>query len=235
MESLLDFVKGPLFRFSFAIMILGLVRVFVLSLMNGFEAESKSKDKAIPTGYVKKMTLGFLLPFRAFRVKPFYALISILFHVGLLLTPLFLFDHVLLVSNSIGLSWFSITLSKELADYLTVFTIILGIVLLTMRVSNKVSRFISRKQDIAWPLLLIIPFITGYVCSNFVVDPDTYNAFMLIHVFCGCLIFILIPFTKIAHCVLLPLSQWITARAWKFEPESGEKVMISLGKEGEQL
>lgn len=235
MEELLSFAKGPLFRFSFAIMLLGLLRLLILSIINGYEAKSKAKDKSIPTAYVRKMTLGFLFPIRAFRVKPFYSLVSILFHIGLLITPIFLVDHILLFDNSIGLSWLGISLSKPIADFLTILTIITGIVLLIMRTSNRASRYISRTQDYLWLILLVIPFITGMVCAQFSVSPSTYNFFMLIHIVSGCLIFILIPFTKIAHCVLLPFSQWITARVWKFPPEAGEDVLITLGKQGEKL
>lgn len=232
MEDILNFAKGPLFRFSFAIMILGLLRIFIISLMNGLESKKKAKDKAIPTSYVRKMTLGFLFPIRAFRVKPIYSIVSILFHIGLIFTPLLLFDHALLFHNSIGISWIDITLSKSIADWMTIITIITGLLLLILRFGNKASRFISRRQDFIWPILLIIPFISGLFCAQISLTPDAYNAFMLIHILSSCLIFILIPFTKIAHCILLPLSQWITARAWKFPPDAGEKVIEELGKEG---
>lgn len=235
MNEFLEFAMGPLFRFSFAIMCFGLLRLVYLTLANGFEAKSKGSDKVIPTGYVKKMTLGFIFPIRAFRKKPFYSVVSILFHMGLLITPIFLFDHALLFSNSIGFSWLGITLSKSIADLLTIITIITGIVLLFMRASNKMSRFISRRQDYLWLVLLVIPFFSGLICAQFSVKPSTYDFFMLIHVLSGCLIFILLPFTKIAHCVLLPFGQWITARAWKFPADAGEKTIITLGKEGEPV
>ena len=235
MDSLLEFAKGPLFRFSFAVMILGLARLVVLSVINGLEAKKQGKDKKIPNAYVKKLTFGFVFPIRAFRVKPLYSLVSILFHIGLLLTPLFLFDHALLIDNSVGFSWLGLSLPKSFADYLTLLTIGMGIILLTMRIGSQASRFLSRKQDFLWPVLLLIPFTTGYFCSNLVINPDAYNFYMLIHVLSGCAIFIMIPFTKISHCVLLPLGQWITARVWKFPAEAGEQVEISLGKEGELL
>ncbi len=235
MEELINFGKGPLFRFSFSIMILGLLRVMFLSLLNGFEAKKRARDKMVPKGYIRKMTIGFILPIRAFRVKPFDAIVSILFHIGLLLTPIFLFDHALLFQRSIGTSCLGITLPKEIADNLTIITIFSGLILLILRLTNKSSRFISRKQDFLWLILLIIPFITGFVCSRFAVKPDTYNLLMLIHIFSGCLIFMLIPFTKIAHCVLLPLSQWISARAWKFPSEAGKNILVTLGKREEKL
>lgn len=235
METLLNFAKGPLFRFSFAIMALGLVRLFVLTIFSGLEAKSKAKDKAIPKNYVWKLTLGFLFPVRAFRKKPFYAAVSIVFHFGLLLSPILLIDHNLLFENSIGFSLLSISISKGIADFLTITTLAAAFLLLLLRLINKESRFLSRKQDFLWLVLLAVPFATGLICAQVSVAPMSYNFFMLLHIFSGCLIFILIPFTKIAHCVLLPLGQWVTARAWKFPPEASEEVVISLGKQGEKL
>jgi len=235
MDAWLEFAKGPLFRFSFAIMLLGLTRVLILSIINGFEAKGKAREKKLPMNYVLKLTFGFVFPIRSFRVKPLYSVISIIFHIGLLLTPIFLFDHALLFENSIGISWIGLTFSKYFADWLTIITIIFGVILLLLRFSNRASRSISRKQDFIWPLLLIVPFLTGYICGNSEINPDTYKAFLLIHILSGELIFLLLPFTKIAHCILMPISQWITARSWKFAPYSPEEVSIALGKEGEKI
>ncbi len=235
MEDLLNFAKGPLFRFSFAVMLLGLLRLFVLSLINGFEAKKKAPDKSIPKGYVRKLTWGYLFPIRAFRTKPIYSLVSIIFHIGFILTPLLLYSHALLFSESIGFSWMGISLSKPVADNLALITIFAGIILLLLRLTSKITRSISRKQDYLWLLLLVVPFITGYVCSAVVTEPATYKTFLTIHVLSGDFIFIFMPFTKIAHCILLPLSQWVTARSWKFVPEAGENIEKILGKEGQKL
>ncbi len=235
MDGWIEFAKGPLFRLSFAIMILGLIRLLGLSIINGFEAKGKAKEKKLPMNYVRKLTIGYVLPIRAFRVKPFYSMISIFFHIGLIFTPLLLFDHALLFHNSIGISWLSIAISHQTATILTIITIITGIILFVLRTTNKASRAISRKQDYLWPLLLLIPFITGLICGNSALSPYAYKYFILMHILSAELIFILMPFTKIAHCLLMPISQWITARSWKFDPAGPENVKIALDKEGEKL
>jgi hypothetical protein len=76
---------------------------------------------------------------------------------------------------------------------------------------------------------LVIPFVTGYICSNALIGPKAYQSMMLVHVYSADLILILIPFTKIAHCVLMPLSQLVTAVSWKFVPGAGAKVAATLG------
>ncbi|MFW5702144.1 MAG: hypothetical protein ACOCX7_04275, partial [Bacteroidota bacterium] len=88
MDSLIEFAEGPLFRLTFAIMALGLIRLFFLTIYNGLEAKSKGTDKNIPLPYVRKLTFGFLFPIRSLRVKPIYSIISIIFHIGLIITPL---------------------------------------------------------------------------------------------------------------------------------------------------
>jgi nitrate reductase gamma subunit len=124
------------------------------------------------------------------------------------------------------------TLPYNLAYWLTVSTIVFAIALIIGRIFNKSSSFISRKQDYLWPVLLIIPFITGFVCANLNVDPKSYQFFMLMHVLSGDLIFVLIPFTKIAHCVLMPLSQVVCTLAWKFPPNTDEDICTTLNKKG---
>ncbi len=59
--------------------------------------------------------------------------------------------------------------------------------------------------------------------------PAAYQSLMLLHVYSADLIMLLIPFTKIAHCVLAPLSQVVTAMAWKFPAGAGDRVAATLG------
>jgi nitrate reductase gamma subunit len=234
LEGILEFAKGPLFRLTFALMILGLLRILILDIWGTVEAYMRAGDKKIPWGDAFRKAVYWLFPVnKATRNRPVYSLISIFFHIGLIVVPIFLYAHVQLWKSGLGISWF--TLNKSWADILTVATIIFGIVLLIGRVASGNSRFISRKQDYLWPVLLIIPFITGFICANIVSYPPTYQIFMLIHVLSGELIFVLIPFTKIAHCVINPLSQFIITLAWRFPAETDEAVVTTLNKKGEPI
>jgi len=153
-----------------------------------------------------------------------------MFHIGLLLVPIFLFAHVQLWEKAIGVAW--PTLPKRWADWLTLATVICALALVIGRVFSRSSNFISRKQDYLWPALLSIPFATGWVCSNAEVTPAAYQVFMLLHILSGETIFVLIPFTKIAHCVLQPLSQLISNLAWRFPAGTDDDVCATLNKKG---
>lgn len=231
MEALLDFAGGPLFRLTFALMTLGLLRILILDVVGVINSYRKAGDKAMPWGLVIRRSLQWFAPVnRVFRNRPIYSVLSILFHIGLLLVPLFLYAHVLLWEKAIGISW--PTLPKLLADVLTLLVVATAILLFIGRVISRSSSFLSRKQDYLWPLVLMIPFVTGFVCANVGVSPALYRIFMLLHILSAVLIFILIPFTKIAHCVLMPISQLICTLGWKFPAETDDAICTTLNKKG---
>nr|MBN2277377.1 hypothetical protein [candidate division Zixibacteria bacterium] len=234
MEHLLEFARGPLFRLSFALMVLGLLRILALDLFELYRAYRQAGDKTVPWGKTTLKALEWLVPIRkVFVNRPVYSVFSILFHIGLLLVPIFLYAHVKLWQDDLGLPW--LTLSYKWAYGLTLLTIITGLALIVGRIANRTSSFLSRKQDYLWPIALLIPFVTGFICAHLGVGPKAYQALMLIHILAGELIFVLMPFTKIAHCVLMPLSQYVAAVAWKFPPDTDDKVCTTLNKKGEPV
>lgn len=231
MDSILEFARGPLFRLTFALMILGLLRIFVLEIVGMVQAYRRAGDKRIPWGLTIGRTLQWFFPVRRIgNNRPLYSVAAILFHIGLLATPIFLFAHVDLWRNSVGFGWW--TLSPDAANWLTIGTIVTGVAIFLGRVGSRKSRAISRKQDYLWPLLLLIPFITGYACANIGIAPGLYRVLMLVHILSGELIFVLLPFTKIAHCALMPFSQMVSVLAWKFPARVDEDVCETLDKKG---
>jgi len=233
-QGLLDFSAGPLFRLTFFIMVLGLARILILDIWGAVDAYRKAGDKTIDWGTATRKTIKWLIPIKSvFTHKPFYSIFSISFHVGLILVPIFLLAHVRLWETAIGFGWLS--LPKTWADILTLVAIIAGAGIIIGRIASSNLRFLSRKQDYLWPLLLIIPFVTGYICSNMAVSPATYQLSKLIHILSGELIFVLIPFTKITHCVIMPLSQFIMMIAWKFPAHVDDDICTTLNKKGEPV
>jgi nitrate reductase gamma subunit len=227
-ESWIDFGRGPLFRLAFSIMLLGLLRAVVLTLTGLEQAYRKNMDRIVPWREVFRQTAAWMFPVSRFwRRRPFYGTVSFLFHVGLLVVPFFFASHVLLWRRSAGFSWPGIAAGS--ANWLTLMVIVAGAGLLGGRIFHPGARSISHFQDYAWLLLLLVPFVTGYVCVNLRVGPGAYQSMMLLHVYSADFIMLMIPFTKMAHCVLAPLSQAVTAVAWKFPPGAGDRVATTLG------
>jgi nitrate reductase gamma subunit len=229
-EAWIEFGRGPLFRLTFSLMVLGLLRVFVLTVAGIVEAYRRSSDRIVPWKQVARQTAGWLFPVgRLWRKRAAYSSTSFLFHAGLLVVPLFLAAHVLLWRRSLGFAWPAIP--QSLANWLTLFTIAAALGLFFSRVLYRTTRALSRFQDYFWPVLLAIPFVSGYACANLVIGPQAYRTSMLLHVYSANLIMAMVPFTKIAHCVLTPLSQTVTAVSWKFVPGAGDRIAATLGNQ----
>lgn len=230
MENTLEFVSGPLFRLTFAVMILGLMRIILLTMGGMVRTYIRAGDKALPWKDIILKTINWLFPFgKLFSRKPIYSFISFVFHVGLILVPIFLFAHIQLWRGSLGVGWPA--LSRTVADILTIITIAASILLFLGRLGDRNARILSRKQDFLWPLVLSIPFITGFLCANGGLSAKAYQYMMLLHILSAEAIFVMIPFTKIAHCILFPFSILVSNLGWKFPADAGEKVAIALKKE----
>ncbi len=209
-------------------MVLGLRRIFVLTWTGIFEAYRRNSEKKLPWKEIALKTLEWLIPVRRlWTSRPVYSTTSFLFHASLIVTPLFLVAHNLLWKKALGYSLPSFP--QSLSNTLALILVISAVGLFLGRVLHRGARSISTLQDFFWPLAITLPFATGYLASNRVVSSHTYQLLILLHIYASNLLMVMIPFTKIAHCVLTPLSQLVTHLAWKFAPGAGDLVAETLG------
>ena len=162
-----------------------------------------------------------------------YSIASTLFHAGLILVPTFSAGHIRLWERGIGIRWTA--LPAPLADGLTVLTLVTGALLVAGRAAFVASREMSRPQDWLLPPLIIGEFLSGYLLAHPGSNPLDLQLVTLVHVGLGDLLLIVTPFTKIAHCAMLPFSQFVSELAWRFVPGAGHEVVKTLGKEGQPI
>jgi nitrate reductase gamma subunit len=105
------------------------------------------------------------------------------------------------------------------------------IALLIGRISNRSARVLSRGQDFVLLILIALPFISGFLASHPALNLFNYHATMLVHVLSANLIMCLIPFTKLCHGIIIPLTQIVAEVGWHFPPNTGTQVRLTLGKE----
>jgi hypothetical protein len=235
MDTLIEFGRGPLFRFAVALAVLGIVRHAALSLWGARQVMKHAGDKRpIAVGALVQRTFAHLNPVRWYRGnRGAYSVVSTLFHVGLILVPVFFAGHIRLWRRGIGVSW--VALPASWADALTILTIATAALLVVGRAWHNASRGLSRAQDWLLPILIALEFLSGYLLAHPVSDPFDLRLVTFVHVGVGDLLLMVTPFTKIAHCALLPLSQLVNEVAWRFVPGAGREVVKTLGKEGQPI
>lgn len=232
MTTLLQFAEGPLLRFALLVLILGLGRHVLMSVLGYVRARRLAGGAPARFAPTLLQTVRFANPLRyVLRTRGLYSVITLSMHVGLILVPLFLAGHIVLWDRALGLHWPAFP--ARLADGLTLLTIGAATSALVARAAYAGSRRISRFQDWLFPPLIVVLFGSGFLMAHPPWDVLPYPASRLVHVLSGDLLLLLVPVSKLTHMVLLPLSRAVAEVGWRLVPGSGERVRETLGKEGQ--
>jgi nitrate reductase gamma subunit len=234
MPAWLTIAKGPTFLFVLLILVLGLLRLFILTAWDVISAIRKAVDKRLPLGNLALQTISWLIPFnRIYRSKAGYSFASFSMHLAILTVTLFLRNHLDILEANVGLSWISI--SKPILDFLTLVGIVGMIILLLNRLYSAGSRYLSGFSDYSLLILLLNIFMSGYLAGRSW-NPIPHNGLMLFHIINGAILALLTPFSKLAHCALYPFIRLGTKVSWHFTPKGGSETVKTLhGPEGRQI
>ncbi|MEJ2421103.1 MAG: hypothetical protein P8018_05125 [Acidobacteriota bacterium] len=224
MEDMLSFAKGPLFALTFLFMALGLARHVLLQVrmlatkgrtlrrVHWRRVFADSLSWAFPYGHLARGTLMLTL-------------VSIIFHAGAIIVPLFLGGHIVLWEGFLGLELPSI--GQNAADGLTLSTILCLFILLFYRIVVPRSRELSRPADYSLLVLTLLPFATGFLASHPAWSPVPWNTMMLLHILSAEALFVAIPFSKLAHMVLFPFDR-LSQVHWQLKPGAGDRIAAAL-------
>jgi len=225
MESMITFARGPLFALTFGIMILGLGRLVLLQVHLLVGRKGRRLRQA-PWRRIARESLSWALP--TSHLIPgtvLFSSASFLLHVGLIVVPIFLLDHVALWERWLGVNLPAI--GRGLADVLTVTTLVCLLVMLGCRTFIPRQRAVSQPVDYLLLLLIMIPFTTGFLALHPGMNPFSWELVMLLHLLSAELLFVLVPFTKLAHVVLYAFDR-VSAIHWQLRPGAGDQVAHAL-------
>jgi len=225
MQAWLDFAKGPLFAFTFGIMIIGLFRLVILQVYL-LTVRKGRRLKDVPWFSMARESLSWVVPVK--HIEPgtkVFSIASFLMHIGLIIVPLLLLDHIVRWESFLGVNLPAI--STGTADVLTVLTIACALLLLAYRTFRARHRLVSGPMDFFLLLLILAPFVTGFLAAHPAINPVSWEVMMLGHILSAEALFVTIPFTKLAHVVLFFFDR-ISAVHWQLRPGAGDRVAEAL-------
>ncbi len=234
MDGWIALAKGPLFRICLAFCLAGVGYRLALTLWQIRTAWRRAGDRELAGGAIARATLGWLVPLRLLRARPFFSAASVLFHAGILLVPLFHPAHMALWQPGGGWAWWP-RLPAAAADALALVAVVALAGVLVGRVAAAASRDLTSAADVLLLLLLLGLTASGYAAAHPTGAPGDPRALLLIHLLLGNLALVLTPTTKIVHCILNPLAQLIGELGWRFPAATGRHVAVVLGKENEPV
>ena len=230
MDYLLTLARGPLFAACFLLMLLGLLRLIFLKRWEYRESYRSADGEAFPARKVLRSIGSWLVPpahlRRADLISQVAGPLSFLFHMGVIVVPLFLAGHIVLWKRALGLSWWA--LPYRAADILTVMTIAAALGLLAIRLFHKATRSSSQPADYFLLLLLVLPFAAGFLAAHPALSPFSYKAILLVHVISADLMMALMPFSKLSHAVLFPAKRMSSEIYWHFPLGAGDQIALEL-------
>ncbi len=214
---MLNFVQGHLISIAFIVFILGLVYQGIQ-----FFKLTKKKEWCVPPSSIEikreKMTTQqrILEGLRSlngnlWKTDPALTFITVVFHICLIATPLFLLGHNILLDQSWGVRLFSFP--ESLSDLLTLIVLICGVYFLGRRLFLARVRAISSVYDYIVLLIALAPFLTGFLAYHQWFD---YEIVILLHILSGQLMLITIPFTKLGHMLFFFLYRFLIGSEYSF-------------------
>ncbi len=221
----LDVARGPLFRFAFTLMVLGMARIIALGCSDMVGAYLTTTDRAAFWHKVRLRILWLTFPslvlhrlrpqcrggMLAYHVALCFA--SMVFRIVAIILPAFLVAHVYLWKRGIGLTW--PVLSGSSADLLAWVVIGLGVALFFGRLCSPALREIDPPWSFLKPLILIVPFITGVLAMHPTWSTVDYHVMLLLHTLSGIVVLVLVPFTRLLTCMHRPLTWLMPEAAWQ--------------------
>ena len=197
MHALYAFVAGPLAWAAFILFFGGIVYRLVRLLVQVNKSE-KFIWKYMSLKYSLRSLLHWVTPFGTvnWRLNPVLTVVTFVFHIGLLATPLLLLGHVVLVDEAWNLSWW--TLPDALADTMTVLVIACCVFYWVRRVVKPEVKFVSDASDFILLLIVAAPFVTGFLAYHQWLGVRWMT---ILHMLSGEIMLAAIPFTRLSHMI----------------------------------
>jgi hypothetical protein len=237
--SVLELVQGPVFRFAFALMVFGFLR---LGLMNFAEAASAwlvAVDRSAVRFKLRQRIVWFLFPHMLLRhvrddgpgwsaYHLVLSLCSLVFRLGAIIVPCFMVAHVYLWERALGISWPS--LPPGTGDAISFVTITAGLVVFLGRLYSPLLRKTEPAASFLTPLILILPFITGVLAMHPTWSPIRYQVMLLLHILSACVVFVMLPFAGLLSFMHCPITRWVPRAAWRDVRPESEPVLEEAGE-----
>ena len=197
-----ELVRGPFAWVALTLFVAGSLYRIIAMLVTG-KKEPALDPSASFKGAARSILHG-LIPFGStyMRKQPVFAIVTIGFHLCVIILPLFLLAHIVLWYESWQILWWS--LPDLMADFMAVWVILACIYFISRRWVVPEVKKVTRPSDILLPVLVLLTFLTGFLAYH---QWGPYRPMMILHVLAGEILLIAIPFSKLGHMLFFMFSR----------------------------
>ena len=206
MHDIYHFITGPAAAVSLAVFFGGLLFKIIRTVVSAYQKE-RFLFSYLSLRYGLRSLLHWLTPFAAknMQLHPVMTVVTFIFHVCVLVVPVFLLSHIVLMDELLGIRW--VALPDHTADMMAVFVVGACIFFLVRRIKNPEVRYLSTPSDFFLLILVALPFLSGFYAFH---QWPGYAYAVVLHIISGELLLVLIPFTRLSHMIIGLLSRFYT-------------------------
>ena len=197
-----ELVRGPFAWIAFIVFVLGsLYRIFYL-LLTGKKESTPNYSKSASDA--ARSILHGLLPFGStyMRKQPLFTIITFLFHLCVIILPIFLLAHIILWYESWEILWWS--LPDTLADAMALWVILACLFFLVRRLLVPEVKQVSRPSDFVLLIIILLTFLSGFLAYH---QWGPYRPILILHVVTSELLLVILPFSKLGHMLFFYFSR----------------------------
>lgn len=202
-----DFLTGPMLWLTFIVSFGGLL-VRVVLYIKGLSQQLDRVAYRAHMSYGLKGAFNSIISFlnpvgaRLWRIRPGFTLMFFAFHIGIVITPIFLIAHNVMLQENLGISLPA--LPSGVADFMTWMAIVAGLLLALRRAAFPEVRIVTTAYDYLMIVITLAPFVTGLISRYAIGDSQFW---LIAHIITGEIWLLSLPFTKLSHVVLFFMSR----------------------------
>lgn len=198
MHDLYYFITGPLAAFSL-IVFFGGILLKILNMIYTVYRKERFILSYISLRYGLRSLIHWLTPFATenMRQHPAMTVVTFLFHICLLLVPVFLLSHIVLLEEFLDIRWFA--LPDSAADVMTMMVVGGCIFFLARRILSPEVRYLTTASDFFLLALVVLPFLSGFYAFH---QWPGYPYAVIFHILSGEILLMAIPFTRLSHMIV---------------------------------
>lgn len=213
-----EFARGPLAWVSILIFIFGSLSRTILLLYSAktepvLNPSPKNRDAI-------RSILHGIIPFSSItmRRQPLFLTITFIFHICVLLLPIFLLAHTVLWYESWGILWWS--LPDTIADLMAIWVILACAYFIFRRFSITDAKRVTRPIDFLILIIILVTFLAGFLAYH---QWGPYRPILILHIISSEVLLVMIPFSKLGHMLFFwssraymgaEFGKYLNARDW---------------------
>ncbi|RJQ71742.1 MAG: hypothetical protein C4519_19470 [Desulfobacteraceae bacterium] len=202
-----EFVTGPMAWIAFGVFFFGLI-FRLIWYIKGLHWQMDRVAYTRHLGYglkgAARSIVCWLIPYgtHSWRYYSGFTILVFVFHIGLIVTPIFLLGHNIILDERWGLRLPA--LPEATSDVLTVAVLAAVLFILLRRIALPEVRILTTLYDVVLLLIVVAPFLTGFLAHHQVGD---YHLWLIAHILAGEIMLMAVPLTKLSHALLFFLSR----------------------------